>query len=214
MDRSLRIRIWILIIFLLIVFMGSGVFVRLYTDWLWFQEVGFTQIFSIMLWTKVLLAVIQMLLFFIVVWGNIKIAQHFAPQNLQWYDEKTVFLKDVNIPVKRIYRILFYIVLFLSFLTGTGSSYQWSTVLYYLHPSSFGIQDPIFHRDIGFYVFTMPFYKFVVDWLFTTLIFALIGTIVVYVFNQAIWTKSHSTFVRDTGNPLPFKNRILLAGRI
>lgn len=186
MRLPFRARLGIFIVLLILIFGGSGYFISLYTDWLWFGEVGFQTIFSTLVWTKIGFSIFLFLLFFLIVWGNIKLAGRFTPQNLDWYDENSVFLKDSKIPTGKIKRIIFYITLFLSFLMGTNGLARWQEILYFFHGGAFGIQDPIFHRDIGFYIFQKPFYDFLSDWLFTAIIFAFIGVLIIYFINHAI----------------------------
>ncbi|MBU0536496.1 MAG: UPF0182 family protein, partial [Nanoarchaeota archaeon] len=47
----------------------------------------------------------------------------------------------------------------LAFFTGLIGQAHWFTLLQYQYQVSFGIQDPVFMQDIGFYVFTLPFYE-------------------------------------------------------
>ncbi len=186
MNLPFRVRLGIFIVFVILVFGGSGYFISLYTNWLWFGEVGFQTIFTTLLWTKIGFSALLFCLFFLIVWGNIKLANRSFPQNMEWYDENSVFLKETHIPTEKIKRILLYVTLFVSFLTGTGGLSRWQEVLYFLHGGTFGIQDPIFHRDIGFYTFQMPFYEFISDWFFTAIIFSFIAVLIIYFINHAI----------------------------
>ena len=182
----MRIRAILAIVFLLFVFFGSGILVNIYTNWLWFSEVGYLKIYTTFLMTKIWATLGFMAVFFIIVWGNIKIASRTAPKNMEWYDEKTVFLKDTKFSMKQLEKILLVVTLFLSFITGTAAISKVNDILYFLNPSSFGINDPIFHKDIGFYIFKLPIMEFIVGWLFTTLVFSLIGIMVIYISSQAI----------------------------
>jgi hypothetical protein len=53
-----------------------------------------------------------------------------------------------------------------SLLFGWLFSQQWAVILQYLHPTSFNRTDPLFSRDIGFYIFTLPVWELVELWLF------------------------------------------------
>ena len=50
-----------------------------------------------------------------------------------------------------------------------------STVQLFLNGGSFGITDPQFGLDVGFYAFDLPFYRFVLNWLFVAVVIALPG---------------------------------------
>ena len=55
--------------------------------------------------------------------------------------------------------------LFLAVIFGTIAASQWDVVLLYLNRESFGVEDPQFGRDVGFYVFTLPALRFIYGWL-------------------------------------------------
>jgi len=54
----------------------------------------------------------------------------------------------------------------LALVVGSGVSSQWSEWILFRNHVSFHQRDPQFHRDIGFYVFQLPFLSFVVGGLF------------------------------------------------
>jgi uncharacterized membrane protein (UPF0182 family) len=49
-------------------------------------------------------------------------------------------------------------------LLGFIAAQHWATVLQYLHPTAFNATEPLFNRDIGFYIFTLPFIELLVLW--------------------------------------------------
>ena len=50
--------------------------------------------------------------------------------------------------------------LFMAFLFNFSASNDWVILQKFLHPTWFGIVDPVFQLDVGFYVFKLPFYLF------------------------------------------------------
>ncbi len=56
--------------------------------------------------------------------------------------------------------------------------------LRFLHRQSFNLTDPIFNRDVGFYIFSLPVYHFIQDWLIVALFLSLIGTVAIYALAQ------------------------------
>jgi len=83
-------------------------------------------------------------------------------------------------------RIRIGISLFFALIAGIGVSSQWKQWVLFTHSVSFGVKDPQFHKDIGFYVFQLPFLKFLVDWLFASTIIILIVTAVAHYLNGGI----------------------------
>ena len=65
-------------------------------------------------------------------------------------------------------------------------SSEWNSWLLFTHGRDFGIEDPQFGTDIGFYVFRLPFLTFLVGWLFAALLIVLIVTAVAHYLNGGI----------------------------
>ena len=74
----------------------------------------------------------------------------------------------------------------LALIAGSGVSAEWNEWLLFTNGGDFGVEDPQFGRDIGFYVFQLPFLSFVVDWLFAALLIVLIVTAVAHYLNGGI----------------------------
>jgi hypothetical protein len=70
-------------------------------------------------------------------------------------------------------------------MASTAAS-EWKTVLRFIHVKPFGLKDPIFGLDAGFYVFKLPFYRFLVSWVMGLIVVTLIGNALVYVFASRI----------------------------
>ena len=62
-------------------------------------------------------------------------------------------------------------------LAGQG---EWQITQMFLHGVSFGVQDPQFHRDVGFYAFDLPFYRYVLNWLFAAVAIGFIVALVTH----------------------------------
>jgi len=78
----------------------------------------------------------------------------------------------------RIVRPLAWVVaLFFGLISGWGMSEQWQTFVRYLHQPATNISDPIFHRPLGFYLFTLPIYQLLSWWLVVLAFVILCGAI-------------------------------------
>ena len=86
--------------------------------------------------------------------------------------------------------------LFFALIAGIGVSSQWKQWVLFTHYQSFGTSDPQFHKDIGFYVFQLPFLKFIAEWLFAGLVIVLLVTAVAHYLNGGI--RFQSPFQRVT----------------
>ncbi|MCK5661512.1 MAG: UPF0182 family protein, partial [Methanosarcinales archaeon] len=139
----------IIVAFFILIFFLIGPIVRIYTNWLWFLEVGHESVFTTILSQKVLLGVLCGVLFMMVTFVDVAIAKKFL------YKHKGVMPSGVT------GSMVSAAVLFLGFIYGLGASSGWDTVLFFQNRVMFGITDPIFSHDIAFYVFNIPLYTFI-----------------------------------------------------
>src|ERR671915_492242 len=71
-------------------------------------------------------------------------------------------------------------LLLIGLLTGSSMSRQWRTWMAFMNRTPFGIEDPQFHRDISFFVFTYPFLRMILGFLFATVILSILGALIVH----------------------------------
>ena len=76
--------------------------------------------------------------------------------------------------------------LVLGVLNGLGTRGAWGLVLRFLHAQPFGTADPVFHRDLGFYVFSLPFWRFAQGWFSGLLLTTLAGCLLVYFLGRSV----------------------------
>lgn len=165
--------------------------VELYTDYLWFESVGFQRVFTTMLIAQVGLFAMGALVFLVLFMVNVIIARRLAYRlrHIAEPEEEGIwaFIAQVGarIGAQREYAALInasilVIGVLLSVLMGLLVSGQWETVLRYLNATSFAVQDPIFGLDISFFVFTLPLLQFLQSWWLGTLILVATATVAVY----------------------------------
>jgi uncharacterized membrane protein (UPF0182 family) len=82
------------------------------------------------------------------------------------------------------------VALIFALFAGVGTRSQWNNWVLLVHASKFPTSDPQFHKNIGFYVFQLPFINFVLNWLFVALIITLIVTIIFHYLNGGIRLQS------------------------
>ena len=142
MNKNLLMRISLGVIILIVVSISA--LVGLYTNYLWFDALGFSEIFLISLFSKIKLFCAAAVIFFL-----------FAMFNL-WISTRFIDVKKRIVPFK--FKVL--IVAVISVIVGAISSSAWFKVLQYLHQIPFNIQDPILMKDVAFYIFSLPFFSF------------------------------------------------------
>lgn len=79
-----------------------------------------------------------------------------------------------------------YVAPALAFFSAMGISGEWSTMLLARHAQPFGVVDPIFHRDLSFFVFTLPWYRALVNFSVGLFVLTTLVTLGIYVGLQAL----------------------------
>jgi uncharacterized membrane protein (UPF0182 family) len=157
-----------------------------YTDYLWFGELHLTSVWKGVLGAKVALAVVFTALFFVVLWVNLAVADLIAPRFRPMGPEEQVVERYHALVGPRAGLVRIGVALLFALIAGPGTSGQWNSWILFRNHVSFGTKDAQFHKDIGFFVFQLPFLKFVVDWLFAAVIIVLIVTAVAHYLNGGI----------------------------
>ncbi|MCK5767819.1 MAG: UPF0182 family protein, partial [Candidatus Atribacteria bacterium] len=175
---------------LLILMIVSGI-ASIYIDVIWFKSIEFVSIFWKILLTKGVVIVFFATLFFILSYINLSFARRFAPefkveidQNEFERPEIQLFKSLQNIEVNKKFVLLFSLVA--AILMGFSENASWEKILIYFNRTSFGVTDPIFNKDIGFYMFSLPFLEFVRNWLFFSLTIITVVVGAIYVVKKAI----------------------------
>jgi uncharacterized membrane protein (UPF0182 family) len=151
------------------------------TEWLWFHELGQEHVFWTLLATRWLpgsLAGLGTAAFLV---ANLWTAERIAPAGAE-------------LPDARLRRIALSVQLAVSAGAGllVGRSVvltDWQPLLLWLHRSNFGVTDPLFHKDVGFFVFSLPLYQRVAEWLLLTAAIALASAFAAHAANGGIRTR-------------------------
>ncbi|HZU72486.1 MAG TPA: UPF0182 family protein [Acidimicrobiales bacterium] len=186
--RLSRTRIGLIVLVLVVIvglFSLRGI-AGFYTDYLWFASVHLTSVWRGVVWTKVVLALLFTALFFVAMWTSLAIADRVAPtaRSAGPEDEFVQRYRDAIGPHAG--RVRTVVALVFALLVGTGASGQWNKWLLYRNGGTFGINEPQFHRDLGFFVFRLPFYSWLVSWAFLSIVVITIITIVAHYMNGGI----------------------------
>ncbi|MEI8000348.1 MAG: UPF0182 family protein [Actinomycetes bacterium] len=188
--RRFRIRGWMiaLVVVLIVLLLSVRGLAGFWTDFLWFQSLGQAGTWTQLLGAKVLPAVVFMVVFFVIMLASLVIADRLTPHlrtgPVTAEDEMVTRYRTAT--ARFTGRIRVAIALFFAFIAGLGVSAQWKEWILFTHRVDFGVKDPQFHRDIGFYVFQLPFIRFIADWLFAGLVIVLLVTAVAYYLNGGI----------------------------
>ncbi len=153
--------------------------VGLWTDWMWFQEVGYTTVFGNILRTKIWLFVLFGLGMGGFVGGNLYLAFRLRPlsrgssadQVLERY--RMLFSPRIGLWTGLVGGLV-------GLFAGLSGQAHWQQWMLFRNRVEFGAEDPQFRTDIGFYVFDVPFYRYLLDVGFTATALAVIGALAVH----------------------------------
>lgn len=172
-------------LFFIAFFVLLGLFfwgVGLYTDWLWFVNLGYSDVFLTILFTSGAVRIISWLVFFLFLFGNLLFLRG-AVLNLPNLELREKLLTG---PMGRWFTAgkitLFFLIgsLLLSFLFTSYTGNLWLEVRQFFQGTAFGIIEPIFGQDASFYVFALPFWRSVYTFLQAMVILTLLVTGIVY----------------------------------
>jgi uncharacterized membrane protein (UPF0182 family) len=185
-SRRSRIIAAVVVVAVIVVIVSLSGIARFWTDYLWFQSVGFISVFRGVLVTKVLLALVFVAVFFVLLWVNLIIADRHAPFEAApgQADELVARYRDLVLPRGRSVRVV--IALVFALLAGIGANREWNNWDLLRYHINFGVKDPQFHKDVGFYVFELPFITFLIGWTFEALAIVLVVTAVAHYLNGGI----------------------------
>ncbi|MGB1629474.1 MAG: UPF0182 family protein [Acidimicrobiales bacterium] len=157
-----------------------------YTDYLWFGSLDRTDVWGAVLGAKVVLWLIFFAVFFALLWLNLFLADRVAPPLRAPGPEEEMLARYHDFIGGRTSLIRFAVAFIFGLLASAGAPAQWEEWLLFTNRQDFGVTDPLFETDIGFYVFQLPFLSYVVDWAFASFVIVLILTTIAHYLNGGI----------------------------
>ena len=178
----------------LVLFVALPSLAELYTDWLWFGEVGYQSVFLKSLMTKGLVGGAALLLAFAVLFGNIRVAIQGANRPY------VVFpgggdLQPLVLEPRHLRLLAVAVSALLALFIGGVASSQWLPILQYLQATPFGEADSLFGRDASFYIFTLPFLDVVRLALLAMVMLSLVGAAAAHVITGQLALKPNGISV-------------------
>jgi uncharacterized protein len=153
-------------------------------EWPWFQALGYERVYATRLLAKALLGIAAGVVAFVFLYANLRFAQRGAVPNpvVLRFAERAAGL-DVT---RLLRRLALPAALGLALLFGLGAAGEWLDVLQFLHRTPFGVSDPVFGKDVGYYVFTVPVVASAISFVTVLTTVALLVSILLYVFRQDV----------------------------
>jgi uncharacterized membrane protein (UPF0182 family) len=171
--------------------------VRFYTDWLWFGEIGYPQVFLTVIRAQSILFTIAFAVAAVWLAANLRLAVGSIGELRAVFTTREGI--QVPLPGRRQLRaIASALAVIIAIMVALFAASQWETWLTWRFAVPFGNADPILGRDAGFYVFSLPFFQFVRGLAQTLILLAAVGSGLVYFlsgsfgsrFGSPIWMTS------------------------
>lgn len=158
--------------------------VTIATDWFWFSEIGYQTVFLTSLKWHVALFAAGALVAFGMFYGNVRVA-------LGGADRAPILLTNhqtgASVDLSRLVpRVALGVSIAIALSIGLSTSAQWLTFVQAVHGVETGTTDPVFNRDIGYYLFSYPALQAILDSLIALLGLTTAACGAVYVLRGAL----------------------------
>ena len=172
MQRGHTTRIIIIMAATLVLFIALNISKGFYSEWLWFSSLGYGSVYTTILKTRVLIFFSAAVIFCILFLGNLALAARLAPKTEAHFWPWAIVHRLR--PTLKLSIILG--TALLSLIFGLVAQGNWEVMLRFFNGQPFGITDPVFDREVGFYVFSLPFIHLLRGWFLSALIITLLGS--------------------------------------
>jgi uncharacterized protein len=179
--RSRRARILLFTVLgVIVAFFLVTLFASIYTDRLWYSSVGYSGVYDTMLRTRIGLFFGFGLVMAASVAANMVIAYRARPFSRPDSPEQTGLdrYRDAVAPIRTL--LLVSVASVIGLFGGVAANGKWRTFLLWTNREPFNTTDPYFHKDVGFYVFTLPWLHFVVGFVIAVLVLSALTSVVVH----------------------------------
>ena len=167
----------------LVILLGGSRLIDMYVDYAWFGEVGFRSVFTTVLVTRIVQFLVAALFMGGLLALNLYIAYRVRPVFVPVAGPEDPVARYRTMVLSRPKLFIIGIPAVVALIAGISGQVDWQTTQLFLHSVPFGQRDPVFGNDISFYVFSLPFYRSILDWIFIGLAISFIAALVAhYVF--------------------------------
>ncbi|HKJ57133.1 MAG TPA: UPF0182 family protein [Nitriliruptoraceae bacterium] len=140
------------------------------TDWWWFREVGASSVFTTSLVARFGLGALGALTVAAIVAANLVLVRRLRPTIIPDSPQQAIIEQYRNQAEPFFKWIIAGVAAVFGLTSGAALAYEWPTYLLWRNGGSFGVDDPQFGRDVGFYVFDLPWWQAMQSWAVTTMV--------------------------------------------
>ncbi|MGW7622843.1 UPF0182 family membrane protein [Streptomyces antimycoticus] len=174
--RTLLMTLGVLAVLAMLFVMFAG----FWTDWLWYRSLHYSSVFSTTLKTKIGLFFVFGVLMATAVGINIWLAHRLRPPlSAMSMEQQSLDRYRMGIaPFKK--WVLLAVTALVGLIAGASAAGQWRIWLLWVNGVPFGQKDPQFHKDVAFYAFDLPWYRFLLSFGFAATVLSLIAAALVH----------------------------------
>jgi uncharacterized membrane protein (UPF0182 family) len=176
LTRRSRILITVALAIVLLLLIGPRL-VDGYVDWLWFGEMGYRSVFTTQLVTKLVVFLVVWAAVGFIVFGALALAYRTRPVFVPTTGPNDPVARYRTAVMSRLKLVGIGVPAVIGFFAGIVAQTYWERIQLFLHGGDFGVKDPQFGMDLGFYAFDLPFYRLVLSYLFVATFLALIANL-------------------------------------
>lgn len=175
-----RRRLWIVgaLVVVVVLLASLHTLATVYTDALWFNAVHLASVWRRLFDVKVGMFLVFGAVFFVLLWASLAVVDHLAPSELSLGPEDELVRRYQRTVAPHAVALRTVVALVGALIAASSSLGQWQDYLLFRYGVRWGRTDPLFHKDIGFYVFKLPFLSFLVSWAFLSLVVITVLTVV------------------------------------
>ncbi len=177
-----------IIIFFILLWVVS----RFFTDYLWYQEMGYTTVFWTRIWARLVVMVAAGVVFFAIFYGNVRLARRFIPKLKPVGEAGGEVYELVDTQTRRGRRLFLAASIVLGVIFAVGYGGSWERIWLFFQQAGFGFDAPVFDRDAAFFVFTLPIARMVLTYVMLCFLLSFIAVLGIYIANRAIGIEGRS----------------------
>ncbi len=164
---------------LILLFIVASIAKGIYADWLWFGSVDYQSVYRVRIVTRIWLFFAGAGVFLAFFGTNVVIALRLGSRGGSGLP---FVIGEVDSGALRRTVLVAGLAaaLFLAVIFGTQAAGQWNNILLLINSQSFGVADPQFNKDIGFYLFQLPALNFILGWSLGVVVLTVIVVVGLY----------------------------------
>ena len=156
---------------------ATALFVYFDTELLWFRSVGYSEVFTTRLVTRVAMFFGFGGFMAAVLFGNLYLAHRLRPGSRASSPEQFVLQRYRAVIEPRRWLVFGFVAALFGLVFGIAASGKWRTWLLWANSTSFGHEDPQFHRDVSYYAFIYPFQRFILGYVMALVVVCTLATL-------------------------------------